>query len=163
MEIFRSIADNCIKGRTQRRLALGLSCLLLLILTVGCSGMEDRLCGQPDEASAATVVTVDAVTGYSGAPADEEPEAQVRLADFTGTASTPDESEEILRENNRTETETKLLSVPVQDDIEAVQAVFDLCCKTGVCEGKVRQGIFHFRLQSDDEEAPGPEPVTLKA
>lgn len=154
METFPFIANNFI--RTIRKcLAVLMAGLLMGILCLGCSRsmvMET----QEDE----TVQTEETAPDASDCEEQSEdsqrdlPNNVVYMADANQPSTTPENHEALLRDHNRTEMNLRVLQCRAQEGKEWVAHIYDLLCKLYVSESKVRQGIFHFRLQSDDEEAP---------
>ena len=134
-----------------------LSVAVLFVLVLGCSGVIAKQAVISQHTSSGSHRSVDAVSmadpGTGGAT---EGDQTVLIMDLSGATTTPDQEEALLREHTRTQMETKLLCCRECEGAQWELLDFDCTCKQGVSESKVRQGIFHFRLQSDDEEAPSP-------
>lgn len=149
MEIFPYIADNRIKkGRTL--LSVVMTAVLLCVLCTGCLRLEKAVAENDAE------ITVDAVTAAAPLPEEEDENAGISLRDFAGANTQQQEQHTLLRERNRSESDPRLFTFREKEGMDWHRICFDLRCKSNVSESKVRLGIFHLRLQSDDEEAVGP-------
>ncbi len=154
METFPFIANNFIR-QIRKWLAVAMSAILISILCIGCSNSAK------EEVSSKEIQETPADTKQDTTDTTEDNETkdvplstEVTIGDLNGEHSTPEEQEALLRDHNRTEMNTKLLQCRAREGEEWIVHLFDILCKMFVSESKVRQGIFHFRLQSDDEEAP---------
>ncbi len=85
---------------------------------------------------------------------EDETQNTETYVDVGNAVSTNNDNSILIRDRNRTDSYERIFLFYPVDSRYSENMRFDLECKTVVSECKVRQGIFHYRLQSDDEEAP---------
>ncbi len=79
----------------------------------------------------------------------------ITYMDIGNAASENNDNYIVIRDRSRNESAGRLFTDIYINISEKIKHCFDTDCKSAVSECKVKQGIFHFKLSSDDEEHPG--------